>query len=114
MASLFSVRPRKTAEGCGAVIRARDVDAKQTLFGWGSDRRPSIEFYGRGLGPPQGDRQVWEWQLSAAGVAELQRNLATQLAQPEVYPQSAREMRLARTLKSRLDVVAKACVRPRK
>lgn len=113
MAALFSVRSRKADDGCGATIRARDPDAKQTLFGWGSDQRPSIEFYGRSL-ESGGDKALWEFQLSAAGVEELRKNLADQIRRPKYYNATARDTRLAKTLKARLDTVAKSCARPKR
>lgn len=96
------------------MIRARDIDAKQTLWGWGSDKRPSIEFYGRDIGMRQGDQTLWEWKLSPEGVTELRRNLTQQLARPQYYEVSKRESLAARQLKAKLDKIASSCPRPRK
>lgn len=111
MSAFFSVRRKGS---CGVLIRARDPDAKQTLFGWGSDKRPSIEFYGRDIGRQGGEKTLWEWQLSQSGIAELRRNLADQIANPKKYEVSEREDRIAKALKKKLDNIAKSCPRQKR
>ena len=69
----YSVKALK--RGCMVKILARDSTAKQVLFGWGSDRGPSIQFYGRGTRRGSGDNETWEWKLDGAGRAELRRVL---------------------------------------
>jgi hypothetical protein len=109
MAAFFSVRRKGP---CGAVVRARDPDAKQTLFGWGSDRRPSIEFYGRDIGQG-GERTLWEWNLSSSGLSELRRNLSEQIKHPKKYESTTRDTKMAKALKKKLDKIASACSRKR-
>jgi hypothetical protein len=67
--ALYSVKADK--KGCVVRILARDTDAKQVLFGWGSDHGPSIHFYGRGTRRGTGDNELWEWKLPPAAVREL-------------------------------------------
>jgi len=94
----YSVTADKKA--CKVVVRARDVDAKQVLWGWGGDYgstkdRGAIELYGRGTGRGAGDNEVWEWKLSRAGVASLQRGIRAQVENPKKYDVTPRENKLA-------------------
>lgn len=82
--------------GCKVRLLARDPAAKQVLFGWGSDRGPSIQFYGRGTGRGAGDRETWEWKLTAEARAELRRNLAQ-------GQERGKERRAAKSLLKKLD-----------
>lgn len=70
----YSVVPLR--RGCKVRVRARNIDAKQVLFGWGAGRGVAAEFYGRGTRRGTGDNEIWEWTLSQDGIAELRRVLA--------------------------------------
>lgn len=94
MASFYSVGVQK--KECKVVIRARDVDAKQVLFGWGEGRGPAAEFYGRGTGRGAGDSETWEWKLSSNGIRELRMVLAQGV-------ETGRERRAAEELLKKID-----------
>lgn len=97
---------------CKVKVLARDKDAKQALWGWGSDARPSIEFYGRGTGRGAGDGEVWQWELSPDAVSELRQNLAAQIREPKYYRVTSRENKAAKQLLKKLQKAA-SCPRSR-
>lgn len=99
--ALYSVTAKK--RDCKVQVLARDPDAKQVLFGWGSDHGPSREFYGRGTRRGSDDYEVWSWKLSPAGIAELKKNLRMQLRQPKRFEVTPRENKAARQLLKKIE-----------
>lgn len=76
-------------QGDRVIVHARDPEAKQVFFSWGSDRGPSRMFYGREA--DLGDRythidyKMWKWDLDADAVDEMIHNIADHIDDPDYY-----------------------------
>jgi hypothetical protein len=104
--SFYSVSVKK----CAVKIRARATDAKQVLWGWagdyGSTKDPgAIELYGNGTRQGHGDHEIWEWNLSQAGVNSLMKGLVLQLSDKS-YAGSRREQAAAKSLAHKVSAAA--------
>jgi len=107
MPTYYSVK--KNDRG-GADIAARNSHAKQAIWGWagdyGSTKDPgAIELYGRGTRRGEGDREQWEWSLSAAGLTSLRNALVENIRDLKRYDTGKQELAAIRELLRKIDVL---------
>ncbi len=71
------------------IIKARDPDAKQVLFGWGSDHdADDMSFYGRQSNMHERvrpDHELWIWTLTERGIGRMIDNIEGHLNDPAYY-----------------------------
>lgn len=79
-----------TREGSHVIVRARDSEAKQIFFGWGSGSNSAeAAFYGRedDLGDRYThiDNKVWRWDLSPESVRIMIGNIVDHIDDKNYY-----------------------------
>lgn len=83
------------------ILEARDIDAKQILFGWGGEDKIHAQYYGRGLNDAAGDRETWRWMLTPDAANQMVTYIDKYKSDPNYYNRV--EARRAQELKAILE-----------